>query len=164
MPRHRATAATTPVLASDGGAHFLFPDAQFRREFGAEILRLEERPDLDLGLLAGHWIGTALHPVDGLLQARHLPDPESGDQFLGLRERAIDDRLLAALAIEAHALARTAGLEPVTRLHDAGLHQLLVELRHVGQQLFAGHDPGLGILRRFDDHHDTHVPLLGFWI
>src|ERR1700675_3969593 len=47
--------------------------AEFRPECGAEVLSLEQLPNLDLGLLAGHGIGTALDPFDRLLQRRALP-------------------------------------------------------------------------------------------
>ena len=40
--------------------------------------------------------------------------------------------------------------------HHAGLHQLLVELAHLGQQLLAGHHAGFGFLRRLDHHHESH--------
>jgi hypothetical protein len=47
--------------------------AEFRPEFGAEVLRLEQLPNLDLGLLVGHGIGTALDPFDRLLQRSAFP-------------------------------------------------------------------------------------------
>ncbi len=42
--------------------------AQFRVGCRTEILRLEHLPNLDLGLLAGHGIGTALAPFNRLPQ------------------------------------------------------------------------------------------------
>ena len=42
---------------------------------GAKVLGLEHLANLDLGFL-GHGIGTALDPLDRLLQRRALPEPE----------------------------------------------------------------------------------------
>src|SRR5262245_57550805 len=62
---------------------------QLGRELGAEVVGLEDLPDLDLRLaLVG--IGAALDPLDALLFRLHLPQPEPRDQLLGLRERAVD--------------------------------------------------------------------------
>src|SRR5262245_41948582 len=51
--------------------------ALFGRELGAEILGFKQLANLDLGLLARHWIRTAFDPVNGLLQRLALPDPEA---------------------------------------------------------------------------------------
>src|SRR5689334_22437900 len=53
---------------------------QFRRELLAEILRLEQLPDLDLGVTR-HRVGAALDPFDRLFLCLHFPDPEAGDEF-----------------------------------------------------------------------------------
>src|SRR5439155_24907906 len=66
--------------------------AQFGRELGAEVRRLEHLADLDLGVLERG----ALEPLDRLLLRLALPQPEAGDQFLRLGERAVDDRPLPA--------------------------------------------------------------------
>src|ERR1039458_8517149 len=47
----------------------------------------------DVRLFAGHGIRTALDPVQRLVHRLDLPDPEAGDQFLGLGEGAIHDGL-----------------------------------------------------------------------
>src|SRR5580704_3871643 len=46
---------------------------EFRLRYGTKVLRLEHLANLDLGLLAGHGIGTALDPCNRLLQRRALP-------------------------------------------------------------------------------------------
>src|SRR5690606_20914207 len=69
--------------------------AELRRERLAEVVRLEARADLDLGIHA-HGIGAALDPLDRLVHRPHLPQPEAGDQLLGLRERPVDHLALAA--------------------------------------------------------------------
>src|SRR5262249_42848481 len=72
---------------------FLFPE--FGRELGPEFLNFEHLADLDLGLRAGR-VRAALHPVDGLLLRLALPQPEPGDQLLGLGERPVDHDPLVA--------------------------------------------------------------------
>src|SRR5207249_2241802 len=129
------------ALPLDLGTQPLFLCPKLRGELLAEILRLEDWADLDLRLLPRHRSRAAPDPLDGLLHRLHLPDPEARDELLGLGERPVDDRLLPAG--EAHALALAAGVEAVARQHDAGLHQLLVELAHVRAELLARHDIGL---------------------
>src|SRR5690606_31848892 len=126
------------------GAQLLLLGAQLGREFLAEVLGLEHRADLDLGLLAGHRIRAAPDPLERLLHRLDLPDPEAGDQLLGLGEGPVDDGLLAAA--EAHALALAARVQAVAGQHHASLDQLLVELAHLGDQLLARHHAGLGVL------------------
>src|SRR6476620_8895966 len=91
--------------------------AQFRREFGAEVLGLEDLPDLDFGFFAGHRVWTALDPFDRLLFRFALPQPESGDQFLRFGKRAVDDRTLAVR--EFHARTLGARMQPLAREHHA---------------------------------------------
>ena len=57
---------------------------------------------------------------------------------------------------EAHPLALRARLQAVARLHDAGFHQLLVELHHVGEQLLRRHHARFAVFRGLHDHHDSH--------
>ena len=72
------------------------------RELGAEVLGLEHLADLDLRVLQ-HRVGAALDPLDRLVLRAHLPQPEAGDQLLGLGERAVDH---GALVAREHAPAR----------------------------------------------------------
>ena len=84
----------------------------------------------------------------------HLPEPEAGDQLLGLGERAVDHRALRAR--EPHPRALRARLQALAGQHDAGLHQLLVELAHLCEQLGAGHHAGFRALVGLDDDHEPH--------
>ena len=59
----------------------------------AEVLQLEQLADLDLALLVV-WIGAALDPRDAFRERLALQDPVAGNQFLGLRERTVDDGAL----------------------------------------------------------------------
>src|SRR5262245_1636076 len=68
-----------------------FLRAQLGRELGAEVLGLEHGPDLQRRLRAGR-VRAAFRPLDRLLQRLHLPDPEAGDELLGLGERPVHDR------------------------------------------------------------------------
>src|SRR5271170_8270686 len=73
----------------------------------AEILGSEDGTDFDIRIRQ-HGVRAALDPFDRLLDRPNLPDPEAGDQFLGLRERAVDHR--ACLAGKTHAFALPAWL------------------------------------------------------
>src|SRR6266550_772636 len=87
----------------------LFP--QLGSELGAEILRLEDLPDLHLGILEG----STLEPFDCLILRFHLPDPEPGDEFLRLGKRSVDHRPLSLGELDPRALR--AGLESLCREH-----------------------------------------------
>src|SRR5262245_46984640 len=130
-----------------------FPLTDFRRGRIAEVLDFEHWSDLDLAFLFVR-IGAALDPIQRLLERRHFPQPKPSDELLGLREGPVDDG--AALARESHARALARGVQALASEHDPGLHQLLVELAHVGQELLARHLAGFRRLRGFDDHHDFH--------
>src|SRR5437870_8842861 len=138
-------------------AQALFGRPRFRREVVAEILCLEDLADLDLGF-PRHRVRALLHPRDRFLEVLHLPDPEPRDQLLGLGERPVGHRALGAG--EAHARALGARLQPLARLHDAGLHQLLVELAHLVEKLRAGKPARLAVLGRLHHHHESHRGLL----
>src|SRR6266480_422361 len=102
------------ALLRDLRALALLLRPQLGRELGAEIFRLEDLADLDLGVLEG----SALEPLDRLF----------------LRPR----------------------LEPLAREDHAGLHQLVVELSHLGEDLLVRKDPGLGVLVGLHQHHESH--------
>ena len=78
-------------------------------------------------------IGAALDPFDRLFLRLHLPQPEAGDQLLGLGEGPVDHGPLVAGELDARALR--ARMEPLAREQDAGLCQLFVVLPHLGQKL-----------------------------
>src|SRR5262245_49399791 len=110
-------AARPPRLRPVGGlpAQTLLLLSQLGGERGPEVLRLEDLADLEHGLGAGG-VGAALGPLDGLLHRAHLPQPEAGDQLLGLGEGAVDHRPL--VAGEAHPRSPGAGVESFTGEHD----------------------------------------------
>src|SRR5690606_36983568 len=89
-------------------AQAVFLLADLRGVVLAEVLRLEARPDLDLGF-SRHWIRAAAHPFQRLVHRPHLPDPVAGNQLLRLGEGTIDDG--AGTSREAHALAAGGGLQ-----------------------------------------------------
>jgi hypothetical protein len=51
-------------LPIDLVAQALFLCAQLRCEFLAKVLRFEDRANLDLCILTGHWIRTSAHPLE----------------------------------------------------------------------------------------------------
>ena len=85
------------------GAQALFFLFELRSEFGAAILGLECLTNLDLGFRCMR-IGAALYPFDSLFQRPHLPQPESGDKFLGLGEGSVDDGTLGSGKLNTFAL------------------------------------------------------------
>src|SRR5438093_2247827 len=155
-----ATRRSAPGLPLGGHllAQALLSRAQLARGVARrEVLGLEHLADLHLGVLAR----STLEPLDRLRLGLHLPEPEAGDQLLGLGERPVDHGPLPAGEPDPRALR--AGLQPPRREHHARLGQLLVELLHVGKDLLVGEDAGLGVLVGFDDHHETHfLPPSGF--
>ena len=129
------------------------------REALAEIRRLVVRSNLEIRFFAGHRVRALLRPLDRLFDRLHFPDPEAGDELLGLGERAVDDRPFRA--VEANALAVLAGLQAVAALHDAGLDELFVIPAHLGEHL--RHLLGLleerlrfAVRRGLDENHDFH--------
>src|SRR5688572_17215439 len=140
MYRISASSPSGHLLAQ---AMFLFEDLGAR--YIGEVFRLEDLADLDLPLVAGR-VRHPLHPLDRLFLRFYLDEPEAGDQFLRLGERAVDDRALVPGKL--HAGALRARMQPLAGQHDTRLRQLLVEPPHLGEQLLARHDPGLGVPAR----------------
>src|SRR5262249_17978496 len=54
-----------------------------------------------------------------------------------------------------------AGMQSLAREHYPGLHELLVELAHLLEDLLAGQNAGLRLLAGLDDHHEAH-PWISF--
>src|SRR5207247_467252 len=114
---------------------------------------------LDLGLPT-RGIGTALDPFNRLLLRLHLPQPEAGDQLLCLGEGPVDHGPLPSREPDARALR--ARVEPLAREHHAGLHQLFVELPHLGKELLVWENARLCVLGGLDQHHESHRRF-SFW-
>src|SRR5579864_7786952 len=124
---------------------------QLRSEVLAKVSRLKDRTDLHLSAAIER---SPLQPIDRLVHRPHLPNPETGDQLFGFRERSIDDHPL--ITRELHPLPLRTGLQPVARQHDACFHQLFVVLPHLGEDLSVRQNPSLGILVCLYDDHDSH--------
>src|ERR1700722_962261 len=92
-----------------------------------QIRHLVQRPDFDLARY-WHGIGAALHPGDRLVHVLDFPEPEAGDHFLRLGERAVDDR--TAGTIERNTLALRGGLESVAGAPDAGVAKVVIQCAH----------------------------------
>src|SRR5204863_7239910 len=90
---------------------------EFGCEFGAEVFGFEYRPEFDFDSSA-KW-GT-LYPLDRFVHGAHLPQPESGNQFLRLGERAVDDGALRAGKFDA--LAFRGRRQTFTGEHHSGFH------------------------------------------
>src|SRR4029077_2742828 len=82
-------------LPIDLVAQALFLCAQLRCEFLAKVLRFEDRANLDLCILTGHWIRTSAHPLERVFHRFYLPDPETGHQLVCRGEGTINYALLS---------------------------------------------------------------------
>src|SRR4051794_12794969 len=82
----------------------LFLLAQFGRELGAEILRLVHLAQLDFAVALLEGARAALEPLQRFFFRFALPQPEAGDQLLGLGKRAVDDAALVAADFQARTL------------------------------------------------------------
>src|SRR4051812_35173468 len=156
-----AACDTRPLRLAVGGrlvSQAVLQLAQLGRHLVAEIVGLEDLPDLDLAATLRR-VRAALGPLDGLVERLALPQPVAGDQLLGLGERPVDDAALRTA--ELHARTLRAGVESLALEHHARLHELLVVPAHRGEQLLAGHLPCLGLLRRLHHHYEPrHLSLL----
>src|SRR2546422_244158 len=123
---HALLAKPLPLLGQlRAKALFLLPE--LGSELGAEIRRLEDLANFDLGLRASG-IGAALDPFDRFLLRLHLNQPEAGDQLLRLGEGPVDHGPLRSGELDARALG--ARLEPLAREQHAGFDELFVVLPH----------------------------------
>src|ERR1043166_5497841 len=98
----------------DFGTLLLVVLAHLGRQLGAEILRLEDLAQLYL-LTVGK--RNAFRPLERFRARFHLPDPEAGDQFLGLRERPIPQRALGPRVTDPHGFGRR--MQSLAGEHDA---------------------------------------------
>src|SRR6202034_1113034 len=86
---------------------------------GCEVFHLKDLADFDFG--AG-FEGAALEPFNGLFDIADLPDPETGDELLGLGEGAVDNGMRPAGEFDAYAFGT--GMETIHGEHDASLYEL----------------------------------------
>src|SRR5215467_715456 len=124
----------------------------FVAEGGCEVFGLEDLADLYVAFAVGR-VGASLDPLDGLFERLHLPEPEAGNEFLGLGERAVNDS--AVLAGEADNGAFGRGVKTVVAYQNSGFQELVVEFVHVGHELGIG-GCAFGVFRGFDDDHESH--------
>ena len=140
--------------------HFVL-DLLFGQD-GCEFFHLKDLADFDFGV-AAVGVGATLDPLDGLFEGLDLPEPEAGDELLGLGERAVDDG--ARLAGEFDACAFGAGVEAIHGEHDAGLDELFVVLAHLGHELWIGEGAFFFCLWGcFDDDHESHCEISFEWV
>ena len=64
-------------------------DLLFRQD-GCEVFHLKDLADFDFGV-AVVGVGATPDPLDSLFEGLDLPEPEAGDELLGLGEGAVDD-------------------------------------------------------------------------
>src|SRR4030095_409588 len=125
----------------------------------AEVLGLEDRTDFNFCLLVVR-VRATLQPLDRLVPRLDLPQPQTGDELLRLREGAVDDRALRTG--ESHTLAPGRRVQAVAREENPSLDQLLVIVAHFREEPLVGQDTTFGRLRCLHNHHYTHVICLLF--
>src|ERR671912_2390450 len=132
---------------------------ELRRELGTEIVGLENLAQFDFAFL--EW--TALKPFNGLFHRAQLPDPETGNELLGLGKRSVDHSALGSG--EPHTLALRRRMQPFAGKHDTGFDQLLIEVAHVLQFLLARHGSSFGFWCRLNYYKKLHrsSPWLRCW-
>src|SRR5258707_6356775 len=69
-------------------------------DFGDEVGGFEDGANFDLASFYASGRGNAFNPFDGLFHGLDLPEPEAGNEFLGLGEGAVDDGGFAACKLE----------------------------------------------------------------
>ncbi len=126
----KAGCSETQRLSANAG----FLPTKFRRKLGAEVLRFENLANLDLAILVVR-IGAALDPLDRLFLRLAPPQPVAGDKFFGLDEGPVDHGALAAGEPDTRAFGGR--MQSLPRKHHAGLHQLFIELAHLGEESLA---------------------------
>src|SRR3989441_3598025 len=141
------------LLGSYLGAQALFLLPELGGRLGTEDAGLEPLANLNPGFpLMG--VGAALAPFDRLFHRPHLPQPEAGDQLLGLGEGPVDHGSIPSR--EPDALAFRTRVEPFGGEQHTGFHQLFVVLPHFGKELLARQNPRLRVLVGLDYHHESH--------
>src|SRR2546421_10738710 len=103
-------------------------------------------------------VGRALEPLEGLVDRPNVPEPVSGDELLGLRERPIADRALLALEPDPFAL-RARGKASGPNDH-ARLDQLFVELLVLRHRFRCRGRRRLALLAFLGEDQYTHLLLL----
>src|SRR6266849_9758691 len=124
---------------------------QLGRQRFAEILRIEDLPDLDFGAAVER---RALHPFNRLLQRFRLNKPEPCDKIAGHGERTMAHAALFSGIFDPGAFRRR--MQALARQHDARFHHLLVELAHCRQHFRARHHAGFAVLIGLYNHHESH--------
>src|SRR5262249_4417720 len=156
--RRRRTSAAGLLLPGHLGPQALLGGPDFvRRVHRGEVLRLVHLAEFHVGAAVERG---ALEPLDRLLLRRHLPEPETCDQLLRLRERAVGHGPLAA--VERHPRPPGAGVQALAGEHHPGLDELLVVLVHRLEDLRARKHAGLRLRAALDAPDEPHVsPLSG---
>src|SRR5438105_5244752 len=140
-----------PSLLRGLGPQPLFLLAQLGGERFAKIFRGKHLADFDLVAAKER---RALHPLDRFIERLGVDQPEAGDEIARERKRTATDAALPAAILDPCALHGR--MQALARLHHAGLHQLLVELAHRGQQFRARHHACFRVLAGLHNHHESH--------
>src|SRR6185503_631861 len=83
----------------------------------------------------------ALGPLNRFVHRFNFPDPITRDELTRLGEWTVSDKPFTCG--ELYSFSFRSRMKTFTFEHDTGIHQLLVELTHIGEYLLARHNPGL---------------------
>jgi hypothetical protein len=95
-----APVAWTP----NAGANTSSPTRAWMRSSASLRSGVKVGPQFIRSGLRDRGVGAALHPFDSFVLRLHLPQPEAGDQFLHLGERAVDYGPVRSGELDAHPL------------------------------------------------------------
>src|SRR5262249_55144950 len=128
-----------------------------RHDVGGKVRELVDLPDLDYIAVLGR---AAARPLDGLRFRLRLDQPVPPDGFLGLGERAVHDRGLAAGEADARGLGgRGEGRPGQPRAPPPPRHRVAGDLP---RPLRGGERAGIGLFVGLRDHqhHEAHRSVL----
>src|ERR1051325_882072 len=154
LPPHADRLACTQIelLACSCDVHLA--EALYRLAL-AEVVQLEQLAHLDLPFLPVQGrVGEAPRPLHRLFLGLYLDERVASDQLLRLGEGPVDHGALFPGVRDTPALR--ARLQPGGVEQHAGLLQLLVVLRHLGEDLLVRHDARFRVLRGLHDDHESH--------
>src|SRR3954451_2940882 len=129
--------------------------ADLWRHLRVEVFELEHLTNLELALFARVWIRALPRPLDRFGKRIAFPHPKPPDQFLRFCEWAVDHRPL--VAGETNTSTLRAGLQTITRKHDARLDEFLIVFAHRFEHFRRRQFARFRIFGGFYNHHESHV-------
>src|SRR6185369_7944214 len=120
----------------------IFQFFQLGSEFGPKVFHFEDGTKVDFRVALGTFVikWNPPCPFNRFVYRLHFPNPIAGDLFACLSEWTIGNDTIAPG--KRYSLGLRCRMKPLAFQHDAGVHQLFVELTHFGKQFLARHNAG----------------------